>query len=82
MKEIADSIYRDPDGLFAGVRVGPSRKTPLSFLDRKGLERLIFVRRARVQDTGQLEEQLALLTRAEDCLLQAFNQPGQQTPDA
>ncbi|MYH89461.1 MAG: hypothetical protein F4128_01190 [Gammaproteobacteria bacterium] len=65
MKEITDSIYRDPDRLFAGVRTGSSRESSLTFLDRRGLESLIFARRARVQDTGVLEDQLAVLARSE-----------------
>ena len=64
MKEIADSIYHDPDGLFAGVQ----SESTLSFFDRKGLEVLIYARRARVQDTQRLEEQLTLLSWVEGLL--------------
>ncbi len=76
MKEITHSIFREAHGLLAGV---PDRGR-LSFFDRQGLESLILARRARAQDTGQLEDQLAVLTRAE-CWL-ARHHSDRQVPAA
>ena len=66
MRELALSVYYDAGGLIAGVR----GSSPQTFVDRRGLENLIFRSRARLEDTKRLEEQLALLDRAENCLRQ------------
>ena len=64
MREITHSIYYEPNGFLARVRLESS----LSFFDRRGLESLIFAMRARDQDTQRLEEQLTILSRAEGLL--------------
>ena len=75
MKELALSIYYDAGGFIAGVQAQSSQ----TFVDRRGLESLIFRSRARLEDTQRLEEQLALLAKAE-AFLQTVIQPT-RTPE-
>ncbi len=79
MREITHCIYYDePVGFLARISCRPkedggperaerARHGRHSFLGRRGLEALIFSRRARALDTDPLEEQLDVLVRAE-CL--------------
>lgn len=65
MKELQFSIYYDAGRFIAGVH-GESSQT---FVDRRGLETLIFRGWARLEDTQRLEEQHELISCAEDSLL-------------
>ena len=66
MHEISHSIFYEHEEFLARV----PRAAEFSFLNRRGLESLIFEKRARAQDTESLEHQHAMLVRAETLLLE------------